>query len=172
MKIILETPRMVLREMSLDDLDCIAAMLAHPEVMRFYPKCYSREEAEEWIWRQLDRYGKQGFGFWLALDGATGEPVGQIGLLTHEQEGIDVPDIGYIIHRPFWRRGLATEGAAAARDYALDVLGHPRVICLVRPENEPSRGVARKIGMTPEDRTVQLAGFTHQVFSMSRGDPR
>lgn len=38
---ILETSRLVLREMSLADLDFVAAMLADPEVMRYYPKCYS-----------------------------------------------------------------------------------------------------------------------------------
>ena len=43
----LETPRLALREMSLDDLDFVAAMLGHPEVMRFYPKVYSRDEARE-----------------------------------------------------------------------------------------------------------------------------
>ena len=46
MKTILETPRLVLREMTLGDLDFIADLLAHPEVMRFYPKCHSRDEAK------------------------------------------------------------------------------------------------------------------------------
>ena len=53
---ILETPRLRLREMSLGDLDFVAAMLSHPEVMRFYPKLHSRQEATLWIERQLDRY--------------------------------------------------------------------------------------------------------------------
>ena len=54
-KQILETPRLILREMSLADLDFVAAMLADPEVMRYYPKCYSRQEAETWIGRQMNR---------------------------------------------------------------------------------------------------------------------
>ena len=57
MKFILETDRLILREMSLADADFVAAMLADPEVMRFYPRCYSRQETEAWIQRQLDRYG-------------------------------------------------------------------------------------------------------------------
>ena len=40
-KQILETSRLILREMSPDDLDFVAAMLADAEVMRYYPKCYS-----------------------------------------------------------------------------------------------------------------------------------
>ena len=51
-KQILETPRLLLREMSLDDLDFVAAMLADPEVMRYSPKCYSRDEAAVWIGRR------------------------------------------------------------------------------------------------------------------------
>ena len=45
MKPVLETPRLILREMSVADLDFIAQVLAHPEVMRFWPKCYDRDEA-------------------------------------------------------------------------------------------------------------------------------
>jgi len=48
----LETPRLRLRQMSLGDLDFVAAMLSHPEVMRFYPKLHSRQEATLWIERQ------------------------------------------------------------------------------------------------------------------------
>src|SRR5262245_20357533 len=108
MKIALETPRLVLREMSLGDLDFVAAMLADPEVMRFYPKCYSRDEAEAWVRRQLDRYARYGHGLWLVLDRAAGEPVGQVGLTIQMVDGAEEPEIGYLIHRPFWRRGLAT----------------------------------------------------------------
>ncbi len=49
MRFVLETDRLALREMSLDDLDFVATMLADPQVMRFYPKCYSREESAGWI---------------------------------------------------------------------------------------------------------------------------
>jgi RimJ/RimL family protein N-acetyltransferase len=60
MKPILETARLALREMTTDDLDFVAAMLAHPEVMRFYPQLYSRDEAKQWIERQLGRYARNG----------------------------------------------------------------------------------------------------------------
>ena len=53
---ILETKRLTLREMSIADLDFISSMLAHPEVMQYYPKRYSKAEAEEWIERQIARY--------------------------------------------------------------------------------------------------------------------
>ncbi len=67
--------------MSREDLDFVAQMLAHPEVMRFYPKCYSRAESTEWIERQLKRYKQDGHGLWLAVERRTQQPVGQVGLV-------------------------------------------------------------------------------------------
>ena len=132
--------------MSPADLDFVAAMLGDPEVMRFYPKCYSRRG------RRLDRcqrrrYARHGHGLWLALEKATGQPVGQIGLLIQTVGGVEEKEVGYLIHRPFWRRGFATEAAQACLDHAFTALARRRVIALVRPENTPSLGVARKLGM-------------------------
>jgi RimJ/RimL family protein N-acetyltransferase len=165
MRAILETPRLVLREMWLGDLDFIAALLADPEVMRFYPRCYSREEAAAWVRRQIVRYEEHGHGFWLVAEKESGEPVGQVGLILQQVEEVAEPEIGYLIHRPFWRRGFASEAAAATRDYAFGPLGKSRVISLIRPENIPSQGVARKIGLQAEERLVPFAGLMHLVFS-------
>lgn len=167
MKTVLETPRLLLREVTLDDLDFVASMLADPEVMRFFPRCYTRDEAKEWVLRQPERYQKHGHGYWLTVEKATGEPVGQVGLLMLEVEGVEEGGLRYLIHSPFWRRGFATEAAAACRDYVLDSRGMKRVITLIRPENVPSQGVASKIGLKQE-RTTSFAGLEHLVFSLTR----
>lgn len=169
-KQILETPRLVLREMSPADLDFVAAMLADAEVMRYYPRCYSREEAAVWIERQSKRYARHGHGLWLVLDKADGRPVGQVGLLIQNLRGVEEKEVAYLIHRPFWRRGFATESASACRDYAFQTLGRERVFALIRPENEPSQAVAVKLGMTPEPQQIEHSGFAHLVFSISRND--
>jgi len=163
MNVILETPRLVLRELSLDDLDFVAAMLAHPEMMKYWPRPYLRDEAEAWIINFRERYLTDGFGYWLALDKAGGRPIGQAGLLRQEVNGVVETGIGYIIHRPFWRQGYATEAALACRDYAFNKLGKKRIVVLVRPENTVSQRVACKLGAKPEGTTV-LAGFLHTVF--------
>lgn len=168
MTVILETRRLILREMSPADLDFVADMLADPEVMRYYPKCYSREEAATWIGRQMNRYARHGHGLWLVLDKAGGQPVGQVGLLIQNLDGVEEKEVGYLIHRPFWRCGFATEAAMACRDHAFDVLGRQQVIALIRPENVPSQGVARKLGMTPGTHRVRHSGLEHLVFSVSR----
>jgi RimJ/RimL family protein N-acetyltransferase len=141
-------------------------MLAHPDVMRYYPKCYSRAEAEGWVQRQMDRYVRDGHGLWLVQDKNSGEPIGQVGLLLQQVDEVAEPEVGYLIHRPFWRRGYATEAALATRDFAF-AAGRDHVICLIRPENVPSQGVARKLGMAITKTTV-FAGFDHCVFAAAR----
>ena len=164
----IETPRLVLRELTRGDLDAVAAMLGDAEVMRYFPKPLSREEAEAWIGRQQERYARDGFGYWLAVEKATGQPVGQAGLLVQEIDGVAEPGLGYIIHRPYWRRGLALEAAAATREWAFEARGYRRVICTVRPENEPSLGVARKLGLR-EERRIMYMGYEHVLFAGERG---
>jgi len=93
---VLETSRLILREMSPNDLDFVASMLAHPEVMRFWLRCYSREEAEEWVRQQQDCYARHGHGYWLALEKATLQPGGQAGLLMLEVDGVEEVSLGYI----------------------------------------------------------------------------
>lgn len=156
--------------MNAGDLDFMAGMLAHPEVMKFYPKCYTRNEAAAWIERQIGRYERDGYGPWLAVLRSSNEPIGQIGLIAQTVEGIPLPEIGYILHRPFWKQGFATEAASAVREYAFHALGQPRVISLIRPVNLPSQAVAERIGMKRENRVIQhgTGGFDHWVYSVDR----
>ena len=163
----LETSRLALRTLDLADLDFVAAMLAHPEVMQFWPRCYSRDEAEAWIRRQQERYAQDGHGYWLALDKASGQPVGQAGILMLEIDGVLEAGLGYLIHRPFWQRGYATEAAVACCDYAFAVLSKQRIVAPIRPENAASQAVARKLGMQPERQTL-YAGFDHLIFTVAR----
>jgi ribosomal-protein-alanine N-acetyltransferase len=167
MKQILETSRLILREMEPIDLDFIAEMLGNAEVMRYWPKCYSREEAKEWLLRQLERYLKDGYGYWLVLKKETKQPVGQVGLLSMKIDGREEIGLGYIIHHPFWKKGFATEAASACIQYAFQKLNKSRVIALIRPENESSQKVAQKLLMLPIGFT-EYAGFNHLIFAIEK----
>ena len=166
-----ETARLLLREMSPDDLAFVALMLGDDEVMRFYPKALTRDESKGWLDRQLARYARDGHGLWLVEDRQTREPVGQVGLAMQEIEGQREPEIGWLIHRPYWRRGYASEAALGVRAWAFENLEEDHVISLIRPENVPSQGVAYRIGMAPVRRAI-FHGYDHHVFRMQRSPSR
>lgn len=163
----LETARLRLREWTRGDLKFLVELLGNEEVMRYYPQRYSRRDAEEWLQRQQQRYQRDGHGGWLVLLKETGEAVGQVGLVQQLVEGEPFKEIGYLIHRDYWRRGYAYEAAEAVREYAFNELGQSSVIALIRPINTPSQGVARKLGMKPV-KLVLHGGLEHHVWQIDR----
>ena len=170
--VVLATERLDLREITEDDLEFFRAMTSDPEVMRYYPDDVKRFTPEQWIERQRNRYARDGHGPWLAVERATGEPIGQIGLIRHEIPGSPVGDVfyevGYMVHRPYWRRGFAHEAAAASRDYGFR-LGHPMIYSMIDPANTPSMAVARSIGMSPRGE-IQAYGAPHLLFGVAAAE--
>ena len=162
----IETARLSLRLMTADDLDFLAEMLGDAEVMRFYPARLTREDTRGWMQKTFGRYDRDGHGFWIAEERSTGAPIGQVGLLEQDVDGTKETEVAYMIHRPHWRKGFAFEAASACRDHAFQKLGRKRVISLVRPENLPSAGVARKLGMKVEKQTLRV-GLMHDVFAVA-----
>ena len=165
---VLETRRLMLCELEPEDLDAILPMMSDPEAMRFWPQPYTRESTAAWISHQIERYAEDGCGYWLARDLHTGAVIGQAGVLLHDLGGLE-PDagLGFIIHRPYWRQGYAFEAASACVDWAFRALDVTRVVALIRPENLPSRAVARKLGMHSE-REIDYKGLTHTVYVTER----
>ena len=104
---------------------------------------------------------------WLAEKRDSGIPVGQVGLAFQDVEGKRHPEIGWLLDRPHWGQGYATEAGAAIRDAAFNAWGYDHVISLIRPVNYPSQRVAIRIGMT-EGRRVQFHGYEHCVFELAR----
>ena len=161
----LETPRTFMREILGNDAEFLLQMMSDPEVMRFYPKLADEKFVRDFINRMRNAYKSDGCGLWLVVDRESGEPLGRVGLLRQHVNGVDEFEIGYMIHRPFWRRGLATEAALAVREYAFAERKLPRVVSLIRHENVPSQGVARKLGMDVVA-SWDYAGFPHHVFAV------
>lgn len=169
MTVILETQRLVLREIDANDLDFLAQVLSDSEVMHYWPRSFTRDETREWIDKQQKRYRQDGCGYWLVLEKEANQPVGQAGVMMVELEGARRPALGYIIHQPFWRRGYAIEATRACCDFVFNTLDVPCAVALVRPENMPSIGVAEKLGMSVEKR-IMFAGFEHLVYTIHRHD--
>ncbi len=163
----LETERLLLRPYEMDDLDDIAAILGDAETMRYYPAPFSRAKSREWIESNLARYRDDGHGLWAMELTDTGEFVGNCGLVVQDVEGTDEVEVGWHVKRSHWRRGLATEAARACCRYGFEELGLERIVSLIRPENDRSRGVAEKLGMTIS-KEIDRSGMRHYVYLLER----
>jgi [ribosomal protein S5]-alanine N-acetyltransferase len=167
---ILETERLVLRRLTMDDLDALAALYRDPEVRRWFPdgtRTYE-ETREELAWVIDVYYVRYGYGLWATILKETGAFIGRCGLLPWEIEGRTEVEVAYLLDRTYWGRGLATEAARAIADHAFATLPVDRLICLVDPGNEASRAVATRIGMTLlRDDYVDAEGPAH-LYALQR----
>jgi RimJ/RimL family protein N-acetyltransferase len=150
---ILETERLRLREFRPDDLDALAAMVADEEQMRFYPGPRTREEASDWLDRNLALYEEPGYGFWL-IESAAAEFLGYTGIRPIELEGTATTEIGWHTLKTSWNQGIATEAAAGARDLAFTRFAQTELVALIDPEHIASRRVAEKLGLRERAVTV------------------
>jgi RimJ/RimL family protein N-acetyltransferase len=159
------TDRLAFRRMTADDLDDLAALLADPSVMRYYPRPKTRDEARAWIeWNQR-LYAENGFGLWVVTLRSTGEFVGDCGLTPQEVEGTVDIEVGYHVRADLQGHGYATEAATACRDYAREVLGTKRLIAIIHPENVPSQRVAEKLGLTYERDALSRTGDPVRIYA-------
>ncbi len=164
---ILETPRLILRELIPEDAASLAHVLSDPETMRHYPAPYDLAGVEQWIARNRARYAADGHGLWGMDLKATGELIGDCGLIKQVVEDVEEIEIGYHLRREHWGKGFATEAARACRDYGFARSSVNRLISLIRPENEPSRGVAERNGMRLWKEVV-WRDLRHCVYAISR----
>jgi RimJ/RimL family protein N-acetyltransferase len=166
MEIVVTTARLRLRRLVAEDIVPIGdLLLSDPEVMRFYPPDYSREKAQWWVDRQFWRYREHGHGLYTVEDLSTHEFIGQVGVMLQEINDEQHPELGWLIARSHWRRGYAFEAASSLLEFARSRLGYTYLCSMIRPENLPSTGVARKLGMSPV-RLVSWNGVMHQMFRL------
>ncbi len=147
MRTILDTERLILREMSMDDFDALYAVLADPDIMQHYPYTFDEERVRSWIERNMNRYKDNGFGLWAVCLKDTGEMIGDCGLTLQNIEGEMLPEIGYHIRRDQQRKGYAKEAAAAVRDWAFKYTDYPAIYSYCKYTNEGSFKTAESIGM-------------------------
>ena len=113
----IETERLFLRPYTLSDFDSLYEILSDPETMQHYPAPFDEEKTRNWITWNLDNYEKYGFGLWAVVLKETGEFIGDCGITLQNIDGEILPEIGYHIHKKYWRRGFAKEAARAVRDW-------------------------------------------------------
>ena len=166
-KIVLETPRLLLREFTPADANALETVLGDPVTMQYYPAAFDRKGIEEWIGKNIGRYQRDGHGLWALMLKDSGELIGDCGCTLQEVEGMNHIEVGYHVRRDLWGRGYATEAARACMEYAFAQLGAARVISMIRPENLQSRRVAEKNGMTCE-KVIFWRGYDHCIYAKQK----
>jgi RimJ/RimL family protein N-acetyltransferase len=165
--ITLQTERLVLRAFRQADLDAYARICADPDVVRYVGQPFSRAEAWLHIATMLGHWQLRGCGMWAVEDRSSGAMIGRIGF--YQPEGWPGLELGWILARSHWGRGLATEGARSALAFAFGVLERPHIISLIRPENVVSIRVAEKLGERLEGRSRAL-GVEALVYGLRRAE--
>ena len=114
---VLETDRLTLREYVTEDFDALFEIVSDIETMQHYPAPFDEDKTRSWIQWNLDNYKKCGFGLWAVVLKETGEFIGDCGITIQDIDGEMLPEIGYHIHKKYWRKGFAKEAARAVRDW-------------------------------------------------------
>ena len=148
---ILETERLLLRELTTDDARFIFELLNEPSFIRNIGDRNIRtlDDACAYILNgPVKSYEKNGFGLYLIVLKETNESIGMCGLIR--RENLEDVDIGYALLPRYWSKGYAVEAARATKAYAKDVVGLKRIVAIVDPTNEASMRVVEKLGFSYE----------------------
>ena len=146
MKRTIETERLILRTVTVEDAEAIFKWASDPEVNKFmiYPLHPDIEVTREWL-RSRDTDGTDEFDLGFVLK-ETGELIGQGGLVYHED--LDVWAVGYNLRKDYWGRGLVPEAMKAIIDFVDKEKGIRAIVGEFAKDNSKSRRVMEKLGMT------------------------
>lgn len=148
---ILETERLVLRELTQDDAEFIRELVNDPAWLCNIGDRGVRDpdDARRYIEDgPVASYREFGFGLWAVDLKELGTPVGISGLI--QREYLDFPDIGFAFLPNHRGRGYALESASAVMGYARGALGITRVLAIVTPGNTDSIRLLERLGMEIE----------------------
>ncbi len=144
---VLETDRLRLRRLSVDDAGFILKLLNEPSFIQNIGDRGVRTIADAQAYIRngpVASYEKHGFGLWLVETKESGAHIGICGLL--KREVLEDVDIGYALLPEFWSRGYALESASAVLSYGREKLGLKRVLAVVNPQNQSSIRLLEQIG--------------------------
>ncbi|GED68972.1 N-acetyltransferase [Brevibacillus reuszeri] len=153
-KIVLETERLLLRAYEADEIGALHAILSDPVTMQYWPAPFTLEGSQQWLNTNLKRYETNGFGRWAMVSKSSGQIIGDCGIVLAELDGQPEYDLGFIVAKEFWGKGMATEAAEACKQYAFSQLGIKRLCANMAFDHHASRRVIEKIGMTKEKEYV------------------
>jgi RimJ/RimL family protein N-acetyltransferase len=164
-----ESERLFYRKVTMDDFDPWLEFFNTPEAIKylFLPKLTAEENCKYWFNKILDRYKNDTGGLMALIEKSSGAMVGQCGLLVQEVDNIEELEIGYSIFPKYWGSGFATEAAIKCREYAFSNKFSDSLISIIHVDNEKSKSVARRNGMTLDKETL-FRDFRVEIFRINK----
>ena len=181
MQVFLETPRLVLRQFTMADVDNLVSLDADPDVMHFITGGLptTREEIETEILPEFLDYYQQypGYGFWAAIEKPGGEFLGWFHFRPREDERPDEAELGYRLRKSAWGKGYATVGSRALIRKGFTEFGVRRVVAETMAVHLASRRVMEKAGLTlvrnfhePWPYPIEGDEFGEVEYALSKAD--
>lgn len=162
---ILETERLILREMNARDAAFILDLLNQPSFIKYIGDRGVRdlEGASEFIEnRYRESYRVNGYGLYTVELKETGSPIGMCGFV--KRDTLPGPDIGFAFLPQYEKKGYAYESAAAVMDYGRNTLRFDRVLAITTTDNEASGRLLEKLGFA-FDKFTESGGETLKLFT-------
>lgn len=167
-RMVIETERLYLREMTENDFEALNKVLADSDIMQHYPYTFDEARVRGWINRNIERYKIFGFGLWAVCLKETDEMIGDCGLTMQLINGQIKPEIGYHIRADKQRKGYAKEAASAVRDWTFNNTPFNIVYSYMKYTNVSSCKTAIAYGCKPVDEFEDEVNEITKVFAISR----
>lgn len=160
-KKMVETSRLILREIVPEDAERLFLLDQNPEVMKYIgvPVAEQISETEENIRKIRKQYEENGIGRWAVIEKESDLLIGWSGLkyLTEEINGYkNVYDLGYRFLPESWGKGYATESGSAFLDYSFNEINLPVIYAHAHCGNESSNRILEKLGFTNVEKFVDV----------------
>lgn len=170
MKIIIETERLVIREIDRSDIDEMLALHSDPEVHIYLGNktITSKDKILEAIDSLRKQYADFGVGRWAMINKSNNQFIGWTGLeyVTHNiNNHQNFYDLGYRLLKKYWRQGFATESAFASIEYAFSTLKATEVYGMADIKNTGSNKILKKVGLKFIE-TFDHEGIKHNWYKI------
>ncbi|HHV30349.1 GNAT family N-acetyltransferase [Acetivibrio mesophilus] len=167
---VIETDRLILREMTEKDFDALYTVLADSDIMEHYSYSFDEDRIRGWIRKNIERYKVFGFGLWAVVLKETGEMIGDCGLTMQIINGQIKPEIGYHIRKDCQRRGYASEAAKAVRDWTFINTPINIIYSYMKHTNVASYRTAIAYGCQLVDEFEDDGNENTKVYAISRDE--
>ncbi|WMJ87620.1 GNAT family N-acetyltransferase [Anaerocolumna sp. MB42-C2] len=164
---ITETNRLIIKELTVDDIPALYQIYQNEEVKKYIPGISDtlEEEIEKHKSYIKSVYHFYGYGLWGIFDKNSGELMGKCGFTNSIINGKEVIEMGYMLDYCKWGCGYATECLHSILRYAYDNLNIKDIISVINTSNNRSIKTAERVGMKL-DQIIIKDGEEYAIYTI------